>query len=673
VGNPKGIGRHWPRLSIRTSLVLVWVGLSFEVLVVLNQVIIEYFRDRKFRLLGLKNTALFAGNSIIGLIGTLILCVGIVALIRILRVSRRAAGWRYAGVAMIISFKVLDVINSFHYLYFRDLLGVEYDVDTLVMNVLLIGSAASMLIAMMSALFDLFKVEQELEERNLALDREIHERRLFTTAIQNAAESIMITDAAGAIQYVNPAFEKLTKFKLGEVKGRNPNILKSGKHDNAFYKELWDTICAGKVWRGRLTNKRKDGELFTEDAAISPIQNEQGVTTHFVAVKRDVTRERLLEQQVLQSQKLEAVGTLAGGIAHDLNNVLAVIIGHSEISMGHLEPDHPVRKSLEVIMRTADRSSQLIKRLLIFSRQGVSEPSPLEPAPLLKEQMKVIRSYLPSNIAISDFIDMDAGFILGEPIEIQQILFNLCTNANHAMQPEGGSLEIRLDAAVIMEERVVNAGILKPGEYVHLSVTDSGCGMEESVLKRIFEPFFTTKDVGMGTGLGLPMVHGSVTRSGGAIEVSSVLGKGSKFDVYWPQLVYEVSEVKEPAELPKGDGRMVLIVDDMVDFKELLEANLTVHGFRTAGFIEVNGALDFFRKNSGQVDIALVDYMMPGMNGNELAERLHEIRPDLPVVLVSGYSSSVTEENATEYGFAAAISKPVETAHLLHTISKCLS
>lgn len=671
--NPKGTGPHWPQLSIRSCLAFIWVGLSFEVLVVLNQVTIEYFRDRKLHLLGLKSPTLFSGNAILGLIGTMILCVGIVSLIRILRVSRRAALWGYAGVVMIISYKTLDVINSFQYLYFRELLGLKYDIDVLVMNVLLIGSAASMLIAMMSALFDLFKAEQELEERNLALGREIQERRLFTTAIQNAAESIMITDASGAIQYVNPAFEKLTKFKLAEVKGRKPSILKSGTHDNAFYKELWDSISAGKVWRGRLTNKRKDGELFTEDATISAIQNEEGITTHFVAVKRDVTREKLLEQQVLQSQKLEAIGTLAGGIAHDLNNVLAVIIGHSEISMGRLEPDHPVRKSLEVIMRTADRSSQLIKRLLIFSRQGVSEPSPLEPSPLVQEQMKVIRSYLPSNIKISDAIDKDAGFILGEPIEIQQILFNLCTNANHAMQPEGGSLAIRLDTTVIMEERVVNAGILKPGDYVHLCVIDSGCGMAESVLKRIFEPFFTTKDVGMGTGLGLPMVHGSVMSSGGAIEVNSAPGEGSQFDIYWPRLAEPPRTESQPMELPGGNGRIVLIVDDMVDFKELLEANLTVHGFQTAGFVEVGGALDFFRINSDRVDIALVDYMMPGMNGHELAERLHEIRPDLPVVLISGYSSSVTEENAAEYGFAAAISKPVETARLLNTIAKCLS
>ena len=666
------IGLKWPQISTRASLVFTGMGLSVEVLVLLLHMLIKHSQETKFRFLGLKFSTLYSSNAVIGLLGTLVLSYGIISLIRELRVSRRAVVWGYAGVVLIISFKAMDLINSFHYLFFRDMFGLQFDIDVLIMNIFLVCSAASLLLAMMCALFDLHETEMILEERNRALDREIQERRLLATAIRNAAESILITDASGAIQYVNPAFERLTGFIQEEISGRNPNILKSGKHDAAFYRELWGTITSGKVWRGRFLNKRKDGELFSEDATISPIQDEDGVTTHYVAVKHDVTREKLLEQQVMQSQKLEAVGTLAGGIAHDLNNVLAVIIGHSEISMGRLEPDHPVRKSLEVIMRTADRSSQLIKRLLVFSRQGVSEPSPLEPAPLVSEQMKVIRSYLPSNIAISDSIDGNAGYVLGAPIEIQQIVFNLCTNANHAMQPEGGALEIGVDCIVVEEKRPLTVGMLDPGEYVRLYVRDTGCGMDETIKKRIFEPFFTTKEVGMGTGLGLPMVHGSVMRSGGAIEVTSAPGEGSQFNIYWPKLVYESQEEVKQIDIPDGNGRMVLVVDDMVDFKELVEVSLTVHGFRTVGFADTTKALDFFQENSDSVDIALVDYMMPGMNGSELAARLHEIRPYLPVVLVSGYSCSVTEENATAYGFAAAISKPIETARLIQTLCRCL-
>lgn len=673
VGDTKRIWFRWPRVSTRVSFFCIGAGLSVEILVILLHMMIKYFQKEGIKVLGLKFVRLYSTNSVIGLMGTLILGYGIICLLGALRASRRATAWGYAGVCLIICFKILDLLYSFHYLSLQDMLGAPFELDTMLMNVLLLSSAATLLAAMLYALFDLHKVEIALDQRNRDLDREIRERRLLSTAIQNAAESILITDVSGAIQYVNPAFEHVTGFTQEETIGRNPSILKSGSHDKAFYEELWSTIAAGKVWRGRFLNKRKDGDFFSEDATISAIQDEQGHITHYVAVKHDITREKLLEQQVQQSQKLEAIGTLAGGIAHDLNNVLAVIIGHSEMSLGRLEPDHPVHKSLEVIMRTAERSSQLIKRLLVFSRQGVSESSPLEPSSLVREQMKVIRSYLPSNIAISDFIDPDAGYVLGSPIEIQQIVFNLCTNANHAMQPEGGELEIGIDRVVADQERPLTAGTLKPGDYVRLYVCDTGSGMDAAILKRIFEPFFTTKEAGMGTGLGLPMIHGSVMQSGGAIEVTSAPGKGSRFDLYWPRLECEPQQEPCTIDIPDGGGKTVLLVDDMVDFKELLEVNLAAHGFKTEGFTEVFTALDFFQDNSNAVDIALVDYMMPGMNGSELAERLHEIRPDLPVVMLSGYSCSVTEENAAEYGFAAVISKPVETAHLVCTISRCLS
>ena len=673
MGDTKRIWIRWPQVGTKASFLFIGAGLSVEVLVILLHMLIKYFQENRIRVLGLKFTQLYSSNAVIGLVGTLILGYGIICLLRGLRVSRRATAWGYTGVFLIVCFKIMDLVNSFHHLFLRDMLGVPFDIDVMIMNVLLVSSAATLLVAMMHALFDLHKVETALDQRNRELDREIRDRLLLSTAIQNAAESILITDVSGAIQYVNPAFEHVAGFTQSEVIGQKPSILKSGSHDKAFYEELWSTITAGKVWRGRFLNKRKDGDFFSEDATISAIQDEQGHITHYVAVKHDITREKLLEQQVQQSQKLEAIGTLAGGIAHDLNNVLAVIIGHSEMSLSRLEPEHPVHKSLEVIMRTAERSSQLIKRLLIFSRQGVSESSPLEPSSLVREQMKVIRSYLPSNIAISDFIDPDAGYVLGAPIEIQQIVFNLCTNANHAMQPAGGALEIGIGSVVVEQEQTLTAGVLKPGDYVRLYVRDTGCGMDAAILKRIFEPFFTTKEAGMGTGLGLPMIHGSVMQSGGAIEVTSAPGKGSRFDLYWPRLTCEPKQEPRTIDIPDGGGKTVLVVDDMVDFKELLEVNLTAHGFTTEGFTEVFTALDFFQDNSDAIDIALVDYMMPGMNGSELAGRLHEIKPGLPIVMLSGYSCNVTDENAAEYGFAAVISKPVETSHLICTISRCLA
>ena len=292
-------------------------------------------------------------------------------------------------------------------------------------------------------------------------------------------------------------------------------------------------------------------------------------------------------------------------------------------------------------------------------------------APLVREQMKIIRSYLPSNITIADAVDKNAGHILGEPIEIQQIIFNLCTNANHAMQPAGGALKIEMAQTHLDDARVVATGILKPGDYVRLSVSDTGCGMDESVQKRVFDPFFTTKEPGLGTGLGLSMVHGGVMRGGGGIDIKSAPGQGSQFDLYWPCLAYEQPEPVHAIVIDGGGGRRVLIVDDVDDFRQLLEASLTAHGFYPTAFGGGAEAATFLEKDPSAVDVALVDYMMPNMNGSELAQRLHNIRPDLPVVLMSGYSCAVTEENAAEFGFQAVLSKPVETARLVQTLLQC--
>lgn len=496
------------------------------------------------------------------------------------------------------------------------------------------------------------------------------ERRLLETSINNAAESIVITDQEGRIEYVNPSFEEQTGYSRLEVMGRTPAILKSGKQDAAYYRELWQTIKNGEVWRGRFINRRKDGTLFYENATISPITREDGVIEHFVAVKRNITREYQLEQQLRQSQKIEALGTLAGGIAHDLNNVLAIILGRGELALEMLEEGHPGRESLETIIRTATRSSKLIKHLLMFTRQGTSEQGSLCVAPLIKEQIKVIRSFIPSNVQLVENIAVDKEIIIADPSEIQQIVVNILNNANHAMKPDGGTLEISLESCTLKDAYIAQTGMLKPGDYIRLRVRDTGCGMTDDVLKRIFDPFFTTKEVGEGTGLGLPMVHGSVLRSGGQIDVSSTPGQGSTFDIYWPEAPPEALSEPETHERVSGKGITVLVIDDLSDFNDLLAMNLSNRGYVVRAFSEVMEALDYFKENAPAIDVAVVDYMMPGMNGKELAEVMHAVRPDLPVILLSGYASGITNINAHEHGFAAMLDKPVEIEELSRDLAK---
>ncbi len=498
-------------------------------------------------------------------------------------------------------------------------------------------------------------------------------RLLLETAVGCAAESIMITDKEGRIEYVNPAFETMTGYTREEIIGRTPALLRSGHHDAEFYQALWQTIWAGNIWRGEFLNRRKDGALFREQATISPITDAQGMITHYVAVKRDVTRERQLERQVQQAQKIEIIGALAGGVAHDFNNVLSIILGHTELVLSRLAFDAPLRQNLEIIARTASRSSKLTKRLLAFSRQHTEEAGPLQAATLVQEQINILRVYLPSNIVISEDINFDAGYINGETSEVQQVIINLCTNASHAMQPGGGRLDLSLAPVLLAEALSTATGDMTAGAYIRLSIKDTGCGMDEQTRQRIFEPFFTTKEPGVGTGLGLPMVHGSVTRVGGAIDVSSSPGLGARFDVYWPRIEYTPTEKKTSEVIPCGDGRHVLVVDDMEDFNALTELNLVNYGFKVTPFSNPREAVAFFTHNADQVDVVITDYMMPEMNGVKLAGAMRRIRPDIPIVLLTGYASGITEENAATHGFNRVVRKPAASDVLARGIMDILA
>lgn len=659
-------------MKSRVFIVVIGIGIGMEIMAMLMHSALQQNLITVIPVLGLSHPSLIGATALFGFLGTALLVWGSMRLLYPLSLSRTVAVWAYATAVCFIAYKGLDVAYSLEMFSFAALFNTNFDINRLALDLLLVSSAVMLLVTMMCALVDLHKTKVMLEKRNCILDQEIAEKRMLAAAIEGAEESIEITDAAGKLIYVNAAFERLMGFTKEEVFGHHWRNLACNQDDEAHYEEIMATIEEKNVWQGCLSNSHKNGVPITTDATIFMLRNETGAVTNYVVARQDVTREKMLEQQAQQSQKLEAIGTLAGGIAHDLNNVLAVIIGHSEISMARLEADHPVHKSFEVIMRTADRSSKLIKQLLVFSRQGVAEPGIMAPEPLVREQLKVIRSYLPSNIHISDAISSDIECILSEPVELQQMMFNLCTNANHAMQPQGGTLKIALKNIVIEREMPVATGLLAPGEYVHLSVCDTGCGMNATVVDRLFEPFFTTKEVGMGTGLGLTMVHGSIMRSGGAINVTSTPGEGTRFDLYWPKHICEATESIAEGDTPQGNGRRVLLVDDMADFKDLIEMNLAVHGFKTSGFTDTESALDYFRKNSQIIDIAVVDYMMPGMNGGCFAERLHEITPELPIVLLSGYSCGITEENAAEHGFSAVISKPVETSRLIRVLVQCL-
>ncbi|BCO07969.1 hypothetical protein GF1_03450 [Desulfolithobacter dissulfuricans] len=500
------------------------------------------------------------------------------------------------------------------------------------------------------------------------------DRRRLSAAIEQAAETVVITDADGTIQYANPAFERVTGYSCQEVIGQNPRILQSGKHDAAFYSELWNTITRGEVWHGHIINRAKNGSLFEEEVTISPVRNSSGRISNYVAVKRDVTREAELENQLRQAMKMEAIGTLAGGIAHDFNNILSAILGYAEVMKIEAGPHNPLCRDLDKIIQAARRAADLVRQILAFSRQGRNEMRPVRMQYILKEVLKLLRRSFPATILFEEDIDLDCGSILADPSQMHQVMMNLCTNARHAMGQEGGILRVGLhqdDFTDEAAERIHRE--LSGGTYLHLEVHDTGCGMEPELLDRIFDPFFTTKEKGQGTGLGLSVVHGIVANHNGVITVESQLGHGAEFHVYLPVLKEEatLSDAGGFRDVP-GGSEHILFVDDEKDIGEITRRILRNLGYKVTTFSSSSETLTLFERNPDGFDLVITDMMMPEMTGLTLARKILAIRPGLPVILCSGFSEVVDREKARRYGIREYLMKPLLRDDLARTIRKVL-
>lgn len=494
-------------------------------------------------------------------------------------------------------------------------------------------------------------------------------RRLLT-AIEQVPESVVITDAEARILYVNPAFERTTGYTKTDVIGRNPNLLKSGRHDPGFYRQLWDTLTAGRVWHGRFVNKRKDGSLFTDDATIAPVHDPSGAITHYIATKRDVTRELQLEQQLYHSQRMEAFGQLAGGVAHDFNNILAVILMHLSLLQRDPELSPKVRSSIDELMCAAQRAAGVTRQLLVFSRRQAPEVQTIDLNRIVSGLVKMLRRLLGEDIELV----LDAGderlWIEADAGMMEQVLMNLGVNARDAM-PEGGRL-------VIGTKRLeVTAGSTSenspPGRYVCLTISDQGCGMDAQTLQHIFEPFFTTKPVGKGTGLGLATVYGIVQQHHGWIEVESVVGQGSTFRVflpYSPQAGANTTPVLQ-SELPHGHERILLVEDDEF-LRRTTALCLLECGYQVTEASNGPEAMRLWEEHNHEFDLLLTDVTMPGgISGNHLADRLRRAKESLKVVMVSGYNQELRESGRLPAG-CVLLQKPVELLKLLRTVRDSL-
>ncbi|MFZ1986579.1 MAG: PAS domain S-box protein [Desulfatitalea sp.] len=468
------------------------------------------------------------------------------------------------------------------------------------------------------------------------------ERKRMIAAIEQVGEAIVMTDAQGVIQYVNPAFERATGYSREEAVGQNPRILKSGKQDESFYHHLWDTLSGGRTWSGRMVNRRKDGTLYTEDATISPIRNPEGWIVNYVAVKRDITDHLRLTAQFQQAQKMEAVGLLAGGVAHDYNNMLSVILGYAEMASRRIEPTQPLHADLEEIIKAAKRSTDITRQLLAFARKQTIIPVVLDLNQAVESMLKMLRRLIGEDIDLAWRPGKSPCPIKMDPVQVDQILANLCINARDAIADVG---KVTIETGLAVFDAVYCAdhfGFLE-GEYVLLAVSDDGCGMDKQTLDQIFEPFFTNKEVGQGTGLGLSMVHGIVKQNNGFINVYSEPGKGTTFKIYLRRYADQavVARPARTAQIPLGRGETVLVVEDEPALLTLDKMMLGELGYRVLAAGTPGEAIRLAEKHASEIRIVITDVVMPEMNGRELAERLQSPNPGMKILFMSGYTADV--------------------------------
>lgn len=512
---------------------------------------------------------------------------------------------------------------------------------------------------------------RELKAAAADLGAELAERRKLeqsqerlATIVEQSPTSIILTDTRARIQYANRKFEDLSGWSRNEVLGQTPSFLQSGQTDDADYKRIEDQLALGEAWHGIFRNLRKDGSSYWVETTLLPLKAPDGTVQNFVGIGEDITEARRARDQVARAQKLEAVGQLAGGVAHDFNNILTTIVGSCHLAGLDAPEGSDIAMEIEQISIAARRAQDLVRELLTFARREPGEPRPVDLNGSIREVARLLRASVSPSIRFSYPAPASTYSVMGDPTHLHQIIMNLCRNAAEALGGAPGDIRITLAECGPPEGCNPN-----PHGWARLDVIDDGPGMTEDTLKHLFEPFFTTKPIGKGSGLGLAVVFGLVEEIGGRITVETELGRGTRFSVFMRLTGARASVEEQPAEaLPRGNERIILI-DDEGEVAGTFRRQLARLGYRVEAYTSPIVALERFQANPRRFDMAISDVVMPDMTGDELIQRFRTDWPELPVLFCTGYApESVSMPGKPPH----ILRKPVDPADLARQVRAVL-
>jgi len=513
-------------------------------------------------------------------------------------------------------------------------------------------------------------------ELYLLKDAEAKYRGMF----ENAVEGIYQSTPDGQFLAVNTALARMYGYERPEDLLSQVSDIQSQIYADPTFRERFKQQIDrdGFVHNLEYQVRQRNGETIWISESARAVRDENGEIRFYegfidnISARKEAEIERArLEKQMLQAQKMDAVGTLAGGMAHDFNNILCAILGYTELALFDNKVEGRTRENLQSVFKSAQRAQDLIKRILTFSRPKETDRRPLKLSPVIQEAVKLLNATLPSSIEILVTIKSDEDVVVADATEMHQVIMNLGTNAGHAMKAKGGKLEYILED-VQLNPAQADLLSLAPGHFVHLIARDTGCGMNCETVEKIFEPFFTTKAPGRGTGLGLTLVQKIITRSAGQVSVESELDKGTAFHIYLPYSREPVVADEASGKVLHGKNERILIIDDELPVLSMMQQRLRKMGYRVVTRADSIEALRTFRAEPTQFDLVITDHTMPSMLGAELAEKVGDLRPDLPVVLMTGLNQPPNLSESPYAARRAVFQKPIDFVELSHRLRKFL-